>query len=110
MFGHQFSRGFVPLTLFALGVLAACAPSPPEETADVLIVNGNVYTLSWGEPGLDGVPAADAPRSTSGWTADAEAVAVRDGKILFVGPNTEAERYRGDTSRVIDVHGATVIP
>lgn len=107
---HVFSRGVVLPILFVALAHAGCAPSGPVETADVILLHGNVYTLSWSEPGLDGAPAADAPRSASGWTADAEAVAVADGKILFVGADRDAEAYKGETTRVIDVQGATVVP
>jgi hypothetical protein len=94
-----------------LGVIVGCTSPAPSEVADAIIINGNVYTLSWGEPSLDGTPASDAPYSeSSGWRADAEAVAVSDGEIVFVGTNQEVETYRGSETRVIDVGGATVIP
>jgi hypothetical protein len=105
-----FLRGLTFLILFVYLAHAGCYPSTTEQTAELLIVNGNVYTLSWGEPDLDGIPSVDAPHSAAGWKADGEAVAVSGGKILFVGKVEEAEKYRGDTTRVIDVHGATVVP
>ena len=78
--------------------------------ADVVIVNGRVYTLAWGEPSPEGTPAADAPRSGAGWRPDAEAVAVRGDRIVFVGRTSEAQAYRGPRTRVLDVAGATVLP
>ena len=95
---------------FLLGTAVGCTSPKHSEVADVIIVNGNVYTLSWGEPSRDGTPAPDAPYSESGWTSDAEAVAVRDGEILLVGTNADVEKYSGEGTRVIDVAGATVIP
>ncbi|MDH4270884.1 MAG: amidohydrolase family protein [Candidatus Aminicenantes bacterium] len=89
---------------------AACGSRITREAADVLILNGRVYTLTWGEPGLDGTPAPDAPRDGSGWHPDAEAVALRRDKILFVGSNHKAEKFRGAATRVIDLRGATVVP
>jgi predicted amidohydrolase YtcJ len=96
---------FLVLVLLTTG----CARQA-EEPADLLIVNGRVYTLAWGEPNLEGVPAADAPHSEAGWQPDAEAVAVKDGQIVFVGSQADAEQFRGAETRVIDAAGATVIP
>ena len=45
--------------------------------ADLILTNANIYTLSWGEPDLEGVPAADAPFADGVWTPDAEAKAHR---------------------------------
>lgn len=106
------SHTFVSIPLFVLAALlaGACTAGGPVGTADMLITNARVYTLSWGEPDLDGRPAADAPRTASGWRADAEAVAVGGGEILFVGSAREAAKYRGESTRVIDLAGATLIP
>jgi predicted amidohydrolase YtcJ len=80
------------------------------EAADLLLVGGRVYTLAWADPDTDGAPAPDAPVTGGNWQPDAEAVAIKDGLILFVGSGAEAEAYRGDQTRVIDVAGATVLP
>ncbi|MGD9253694.1 MAG: amidohydrolase [Holophagae bacterium] len=88
---------------------SSCRPAP-ETGADLLLVNGSVYSLSWGEPSLDGEPAADAPHSEDGWRPDLEAVAVAGGRIVFVGSNADAEAHRGAATRVIDLRGATVVP
>ncbi len=69
-----------------------------------------VYTFSWGEPSPEGIPAADAPHSSSGWRPDAEAVAIRGERIVFVGSGRDAQAYRGPKTRVLDVAGATVLP
>jgi len=93
------------------GLAAGCAsPEPELEPADVLLTNGRVYTLSWGEPAPDGTPAAGAPHSAEGWAPDAQAVAIRDGRLVFVGSAADAEAYRGDGTRVMDVAGATILP
>ena len=88
---------------------AACAQPAPRETAD-LIVKGRVYTLSWEEPALDGTPAASSPHSAEGWKPDAEAVAIRDGKILAAGTSEEIARYAGESTQTLDAGEATVIP
>ena len=99
---------WVGLGIIALAV--GCAAPDPENAADLIIRNGRVYTFHWGEPAPDGTPASDAPHSESGWSPDAEAVAVRDGAILFVGSSADVERYRGSETEVMDVAGATVLP
>ena len=99
---------WVGLGIIALAV--GCAAPDPENAADLIIHNGRVYTFHWGEPAPDGTPAPDAPHSESGWSPDAEAVAVKDGAILFVGSSADVEQYRGSETEVMDVGGATVLP
>ena len=98
----------------AVVALAACAPEPAEVSeangADLILTNARIYTLSWAEPARDGTPAPDAPRSPGGWGPDAEAVATRGGEIVFVGNTQDALALQGETTRVIDLAGATVIP
>ncbi len=102
-----FVRGFLALACpLATAAPAAAQPAP----ADLLLVNGRVYTLAWGEPSLDGAPAADAPRSAGGYRPDAEAIAIRGGRIVFVGGGPEARAYRGPKTRLMDLGGATVLP
>jgi hypothetical protein len=59
--------------------------------ADLLLLDGRVYTLT-----------ADQP-----WV---EAIAVRDGKILATGTSEELNSYRGEQTRVIDLDGKMVMP
>ncbi len=76
----------VPASL--LLVLAACSTAEP---ADRLFTNGTIHT------------ADDAnPR--------AEAVAVRAGRIVFVGSSADAGRYQGPNTEVIDLGGKTLVP
>lgn len=96
--------------VIAAASLAACSRAPQVTPADTLLVNGRVYTFAWGEPALDGTPAADAPHGPDGWRPDAEALAVRGGRIVFVGTSKDAEAYRGPSTRVIDLAGATALP
>ena len=51
-----------------------------------------------------------APHDKNGWRPDAEAVAVRDGEILFVGSDQDVMEFKDESSRVVDLAGATVIP
>ena len=79
--------------------------------ADLILVNAHVYSLSWSDPSKEGTPAADAPYDTArGWHHDATAVAVQGGRIIFVGSDSGALARRGSTTRVIDLHGQTVLP
>ncbi len=58
---------------------------------DLILVNGNVYTVNKKQP-------------------RAEAIAVRDRRIVFVGLNEDARKFRGDKTRIIDLGGKTVVP
>ncbi len=58
---------------------------------DLILVNGNVYTVNKKQP-------------------RAEAIAVRDRRIVFVGLNEDARKFRGDKTRTIDLGGKTVVP
>ena len=97
---------------FILTVALSCAaPESESGFADLLLTNGHVYTLDWAEPDAQGSPAPDAPFDVEiGWHPDAEAVALKDGQILFVGSAVQGEDYRGPDTKVMDLAGATVIP
>jgi len=89
----------------------ACLPSGGErEAADLLLLNARVYTFMWDDPATDGTPAPNAPFGNEGWHPDAEAVAIIDGRIAFVGSDDDAEAYRAPHTWVRDLHGATVLP
>ena len=59
------------------------------EVADALFINGNVYTVR------------EKP-------AHAEAIAVKAGRIVFVGSNDEAKKF--PAARTIDLAGKTLVP
>jgi hypothetical protein len=59
--------------LAALGFVSFVGCGPRQ--ADILLLNGRVYTLAWDDPAPDGKPAANAPYGPDGWHPDAEAVA-----------------------------------
>ncbi|MEM9595370.1 MAG: amidohydrolase [Acidobacteriota bacterium] len=112
-----------PLQRFALAVLTsalvACGAEAPPPTgvgslekapADLVLTGGRVYTLDWGEPDAEGTPAADAPHSADGWRPDAEAVAVRGDRIIFVGDAAGARAFVGPETDVVELGGATVVP
>ena len=101
-------------TLFLLCIaLAGCATpsaSGPEDPADLILVDGRVYTLAWSEPAKDGTPANDAPVASGEWRPDAQAIAIDDGNIVFVGTSSDALALQGPSSKIVDLAGATVIP
>lgn len=80
-------------------VLSACNKTPSEQTsivdtantADTLYFGGDIVTVNDAQP-------------------NAEAIAVKDGKILFVGSKAEAEKFKGDQTQSIDLVGKTLMP
>ena len=59
--------------------------------ADIVFKNGNIYS----------------PNERS---SQAQAIAVKGDKIVFVGTNAAAQKYVGPKTRVVDLHGNTVLP
>ena len=96
----------VGVLILSGGVLASCGRAP----ADLLLINGRVYTLGWDEPSSAGEPARNAPHDTTGWHPDADAIAIRDGKIVYVGDTAAALGFKGAGTDVRDLAGATVLP
>ena len=106
-------RAFPYLFFILTTFLVGCGLSA--EKADVVMVGGSVYTMSWSDPGPDGQPALDAPyvqeAGTVGkWLPDAEAVAVKAGRIVAVGTSDEIRAWIGPKTNVIELNGATVLP
>ena len=77
--------------LGALVILAAPAFAQSAAPADLIVVNARIHTVDDGRP-------------------RAEALAVRAGRVLFVGSRRGAEALRGPQTRVVDASGATMIP
>jgi predicted amidohydrolase YtcJ len=90
--------------------VSTCSKAPAGEVADLLLTGAKVYTFTWDEPAVDGSTAKNAPRQTTGWRPDAEAVAIKGDRILFVGSASEAEKHRGSQTKVVDLNGATILP
>ena len=68
--------------------LAACGSPPP---ADLVLLNGRVYTVDAAQP----------------W---AEAVAVAGDRIVAIGTTADIRRHVGEATRVLDLGGAFVSP
>lgn len=101
---------FILFICVLAGTIAACTSGDDGQPAELILVNARVYTLDWKDPAPDGTLSQDAPHGERGWHPDADAVVITGGEIAFVGGTIEARKYQGETSRVIDLAGATVIP
>jgi predicted amidohydrolase YtcJ len=81
-------RNLVISALMALWTsISASAAVPP---AELILTNGNIYTVNEKQP-------------------HAQAVAIKDGKFVFVGSNTDAAGYASG-AKIVDLKGATVVP
>lgn len=79
-------------TLCVVVSMSACSNDAEKTTgADTVLQHGYVYTV-------------DANRSV------AQAVAVTDGRIVYVGPDEGAAAFIGDNTRVVDLHGRMLMP
>lgn len=90
-------RSTARTTLLFLGasLLAACggdADSTATEQADALYFNGSIITMDGETPTY------------------VEALAVKDGKILFVGDQAEAMAMKGEGTEMNDLQGSTLLP
>ncbi len=79
----------VQLVLVLFFGIAACGQARP--VADVILTNGRVYTVNAQQP----------------W---AEAIAIKDGKILAVGKSSELAAFRGSKTEMRDAGGRLVLP
>ena len=78
--------------LLLVSLIASCRSGrEPVSPAELILKNGAVYTLNKAQP----------------W---AEAAAVAGGKIVFVGSNSDAEKYRAEETKVLDLAGKMVLP
>ncbi|MHC4995472.1 MAG: amidohydrolase [Planctomycetota bacterium] len=86
-----FATGCLAL-IFAACLVTGCAAPPPEiQPADLILHNGPILTVD--------------DRDTI-----ADVLAIRDGRIVYVGDEPNAVAYRGPDTRVYDLAGRAVIP
>jgi predicted amidohydrolase YtcJ len=83
-------RALSPLIVSGL-LLSGCQSAARNESADILLTGGKVYTFAWDDPATDGAPAKNATYSSAVWKPDAEAIAVRGSRIIFVGSSRDAK-------------------
>lgn len=98
------------LHFLTISLLAFSAFASNPHKADLIITNAKVYTLSWDAPASDGTPASTAPFNNSHWTPDATTVVIGKGKILAVGHTDLVNQWKNDTTQIIDVNQATLLP
>ncbi|HEX9564873.1 MAG TPA: amidohydrolase [Gemmatimonadaceae bacterium] len=81
------------LALAAVVALApvASAQDLGAQSADLIVTNARIYTVDENRPMV-------------------EAMAIRDGRVVFTGPARGAMTLRGPGTQVLDLHGRTVIP
>lgn len=73
-------------------LVSGCKPSEPEVRADAIYVGGTIVTMSDAQP-------------------RAEALAIKDGKILALGARPEVENaHKGATTKTVDLVGRTLMP
>jgi len=94
------------LALFGATLFGCAGPEP----ADLLLIDARVYSFAWPDPGADGTPNTAAPFEDGQWHPDAQAVAVRGDRIVFVGDAEGARAFQGPETQVMDLRGATVLP
>jgi predicted amidohydrolase YtcJ len=72
--------------------LGGCNRGPdPADAAELALTGGKIYTVN-------------------GERSWAEAVAIKDGRILFVGTNDDAKAHIGKDTKVVDLKGRMVVP
>ena len=79
------------LILALLGALGFAGVPQANQPSDLVLRNGNIYTVDERKP-------------------KAEAVAIKGERIVFVGSNRDVQKFIGKSTRVIDLKGRTVVP
>jgi predicted amidohydrolase YtcJ len=86
------SRARAAVTSLAMGLMAACGGSAPEnDPADLVLTNGRIVTVD------DALP-------------EAEAMAVVGDRIVALGSTDEISSFIGDGTEVLDLDGRLAIP
>ncbi|WP_019529413.1 amidohydrolase [Dasania marina] len=83
----------LPSLLITSLLITACGSpaSPPADSADLILQGGQVYTLDPQQP----------------W---AEAVAIKQGKIIYVGDSAGAAAYKGSNTQLSELNGKMLLP
>ena len=71
--------------------LAACQNSNQNQVADTIIINGNIWTVDTLQP-------------------TAEALAIKEGRIISVGSTQDIQQLKGEKTSIIDANGDFVMP
>jgi predicted amidohydrolase YtcJ len=85
-------RTWSTLAIAALAVACTKAGPKPEQAADAIYAGGDIVTVNDAQP-------------------TAEALAVKDGKVLAVGSRAAIEKaHKGTATQVVDLGGKTLVP
>lgn len=79
------------LTLILILALISCKKEVQNQ-ADAIYFNGDILTMEGNSPNY------------------AESVAIKDGKIMFVGSKSEVEKFHGEQTLMNDLKGKTMLP
>ena len=90
------TKGKLSLLVVLAALVTGCKSSAIEQTvteekADLVLVNGEIYTVESAQP----------------WV---EAVAIKDGAYLYAGDANGARQYQGKYTQVIDLKGKMAMP
>ncbi len=77
--------------LFALAAASVAASTPAPSAADLVLTDGRIYTV-------------DAAHSV------ASSIAVKDGRVVYVGSTAEARKWIGPATQVEPLNGRLVLP
>ncbi len=102
-----FSSHFASILIFtffvAILVTESANAARREDAADVIFVNGDIY-----------VGAVRVPTTSGGFDwkplPRAQAIAVRDGRVVAVGSDAEVKKVKGKHTQVIDLGGHFAMP
>src|SRR5947208_10213801 len=91
--GERMKTILLSALAIAFTLTAGCKSGPdPAATADTIYFGGPIVTVNDAQP-------------------NAEAVAVKNGKVLVVGTRSEIEKdHKGATTQMIDLGGKTLLP
>ena len=80
-------------SLFALAIVCSLlsCKNTPTVSADIVLINGKIYTVDDNQP----------------WV---EAVAIKDGKFMVVGSNEEVNGFNGESTELVDLAGKFMMP
>ena len=94
-------RGLTRILLFVF-LLVAMSAAQTKQTADAIYVNGRIYADQVAfVSGKNTYPLA--------WTT-VNGLAVKGDRVLASGSKSQVEKYKGPATKVIDLHGAFVMP
>ena len=84
-------RNLLSMTAIAIVFLTSSCAHVSTQAADIIYSGGDIVTINDARP-------------------TAEAVAVADGKIIAVGKKPEVLKHKGNTTKMVDLQGKTLMP